>query len=638
VLCWLLVVSSGAFADGLVTIGLDSNGSPVVAMNHRGDLLVAWESAARNPNDAAQLAGIIDVRFKPARGPWQPVRSLRVPLDHQSEASIEPVKAVLSDRDRGVVLLDSGVPPVRVLWFSPRQQLRLDLPDGHAKDLPGDIAGNGAGDVALTWLRYRHIDESNSLYGFEGVRVATLGPGAREFGPPVTVANGHGQPSGAVVGVDAHGDVTAAWEAVVHRGKLCCVVVMSITRPATARPFERPAIVGRPSVYRLFSEYEEPPPPLPRPSLAVAPSGAAVISYTHTADRPGVMPGSPPLAGVDYVIDNEAVYRPSGGRFGAASPLEPEGQQLGGRTEAWFDPDGSFYFGWNPAPDLCSESTGDSNLWLARRTAGGLVTQAHELPRAAFDGPYFTVDFPLMAFGRGGRALVVFGQANTAQVVDPATGYVGCAVFGSQVEIAKLRPDGTATTAAPISPAEVSSPVVADSGTGKIAIAWGYAPVGCGDPRFPDSAIQVRTIGLAAGRDPYPGVIRPDVSRFDISPGSTTGGVVSIRLTSSQPGIATLIARRQARRARTVRLRLRVHRGVNVIHVSTGRLAPGRRAGRYALRVTVTNAHGGTSPQCDPNPSRTLQILPRSAIDERSASKLERTIRRWRQRPRRLQP
>ena len=111
-----LFAPSCALADGLVTIGLGSRGRPVEAMNHRGDLLVAWESSGRDARNPYELAGVVEVRFKPAGGSWQPIRSVHVPFNDSlddGEIIQKADRALYRAKNEGrnrVVLYDSRIP------------------------------------------------------------------------------------------------------------------------------------------------------------------------------------------------------------------------------------------------------------------------------------------------------------------------------------------------------------------------------------------------------------------------------------------------------------------------------------------------------------------------------------------------
>ena len=605
-----LFAPSRTLAGGLVTIGLGSRGRPVEAMNHRGDLLVAWESSGRDARRPYQLAGVVEVRFKPAGGSWQPIRSVHVPFNYRVDnGDVNVVKAVLDDRDRGFVLLAGySVLRLRVLGFSPGRPLRLLEPDGSANDVPSDLAGNAAGDVAVAWMRSasNNLDASGQ-FGYANIQVATLRPGMSRFGPGVTVAApaDGSRPSGAVVGVDARGNVTLAWQEYVARQSDCCVEVFSSTKPFVAASFGPPEAVGLPSIWASTLRYQAPP--FPNPSLAVAPSGRAVISYTHVASRSTSAPVQSPTDGPDYTLDNELVYRPAGGSFGAAMPLDPNQQTPVEAPSLSLAPNGTAYVYWNYIAYPCTQPLEDNGVWLASLTTGGLMTAARRLPQPGFGRASFRSSLDGMAFPPASLPLLVFDHSDDVGVTDPDIGYA-CDTINSQLATSVLRPNGNVTAARGISPHQAGPTAISDSGTGRVAIAWAYAPISCGDPLASGSDIQVRTIGLATGRNPYPNAVVPYLSGIRLTPTSISHGHVTIRLTTSQAGTAIVSFRRRRRHSRTRRLSFRVHRGVNVARVSVGRAEARWRSGVYTLGVTVINGHGGKSSQCNPNGPPTLRV------------------------------
>jgi hypothetical protein len=502
-----------------------------------------------------------------------------------------------------------------VLEFSPRH-LHVLLPEGHANDLPGSIAGNRAGDVAVAWLRYAHLDDEGSVSGLERLQVAVLRRGARRFGRPITVVNGRTRPADPVVGIDAKGNVTAAWASWPPPDRLCCVVVMSSTRSAGAPSFKPPQAVGLPSTW---SSVIAPFTPDPAPSVAVAPSGAAVITYTHAIGQsaPNV-PGSPPsLTG--YTVDNEMAYRPPGGGFGPSLPLgptEPSEQASVETATSVLDPDGTAYVYWNypTLADLqaywddrlqsCGPQGSVSDVWLASRRAAGPLTPAYQLPPPPNGSPKSVYSLAGMAFLAPGRPLAVLTQSTIGRVSEPT---IPCATISSQIAVATLRPDGTMSAARVISHQNVLTPEVADNGTGRVAIVWSSGIVACTNPWLPNSAIRVSTIGMAGGRNPDPHPVVQNI-RFGVTPSSKRRGRLTVRLTSTEPGIATLSARRHGKHRRTVRWRFRVHRGVNVIRIPTRQLGARHRPGMYTFTLLASNLHGRPIPPCSYSNTLTARV------------------------------
>ena len=111
----------------------------------------------------------------------------------------------------------------------------------------------------------------------------------------------------------------------------------------------------------------------------------------------------------------------------------------------------------------------------------------------------------------------MFDQSDDVGVTDTDLGYA-CDTVNSQLATYMLKPNGSLTAARGISPHQAGPTAISDSGTGRVAIAWAYAPINCGDPTASGSDIQVRTISLAAGRNPYPNAVVPYLSRIRLTP------------------------------------------------------------------------------------------------------------------------
>ncbi|MDQ3726586.1 MAG: hypothetical protein M3335_11980, partial [Actinomycetota bacterium] len=190
----------------------EEGGNPHVAVDGKGDSLVAWRSADEEGES-------VRAAYRPAGGAWsepvdvsvegEEVEQVRVALDPAGNAIVAWSG---SDEESGYRVVRAAFKPVGGEWEAP---VALSEPVGNG--FPSDVVFNQSGDAALIWQRW---DGTTNL-----IQVAYR-PAGEEWEAPVDLSEEGKQAMDSVVVLDApgssnvaDGDATAIW---VSGEKVAC--------------------------------------------------------------------------------------------------------------------------------------------------------------------------------------------------------------------------------------------------------------------------------------------------------------------------------------------------------------------------------------------------------------------------------
>jgi hypothetical protein len=182
----------------------EEGGNPHVAVDGKGDSLVAWRSADEEGES-------VRAAYRPAGGAWsepvdisvegEEVEQVRVALDPAGNAIVTWSG---SDEESGYRVVRAAFKPVGGEWEAP-----VALSEPIANSFPSDVVFNQNGDAALIWQRWD---------GVTNLVQTAYRPAGEEWEAPVDLSEEGKQGMDSVVVLDApgsssvaDGDATAIW-------------------------------------------------------------------------------------------------------------------------------------------------------------------------------------------------------------------------------------------------------------------------------------------------------------------------------------------------------------------------------------------------------------------------------------------
>ncbi len=367
------LVEAATVADGIPStpVTLSAAGqnavSPTVAVNERGDAIVAW----RRSNGANE---IVQASFRPAGGSFSPPVNLspegrngdlpRVAIDAAGDAAV-----VWDSSDGGSEVVEEATRSAAAGSFAKPVVLSNEAESAQEPV----VAMSAEGDTAVAWIRSNGTNEvvqavtrPASASGFGAVAEQLSLPGTEALNPEIAI--------------DGHGDPTVVWWSNIND------IQASTGTPSGAFP-------AIPEGLAPFGLY---------PSVAEDSAGDTVVGYIQE------------LGGA---ISAAASFRPAGGQFTAPSEVSPPGQEvlfefkLGDENgfNVAIDGDGDSVFGFS------SETGGEYIARASLLDESGPLLKNLSIPATATVGVPVTFSVePVDQFSEPSTASWSFGDAFTA--------------------------------------------------------------------------------------------------------------------------------------------------------------------------------------------------------------------------------
>jgi hypothetical protein len=222
----VMLSSTGPFSPAQVISAPEKDFHPRIAMNARGDALVAWERG----NPCCSLAA----SFHPAGGGWSKPRALAGRHGSPSDQHV-----AIDDRGDGVVVwlvsrgrkgfVESASHSANGRWTA------RHLAEAPVIDENMDVGMDARGDAMVVW---REAPLKSSAFGRGSAIWARIRPAGRGWTPAQKIRGADGSPS---LAVDARGNALVAWQ---DRGEIKVAtrpIGSSWSKPYTVSAPEHPA-------------------------------------------------------------------------------------------------------------------------------------------------------------------------------------------------------------------------------------------------------------------------------------------------------------------------------------------------------------------------------------------------------------
>ncbi len=431
------LVEAATVTDGIPSAPLTLSGAakealfPAVAMNDRGDTIVAWTSREGS-------TAVVQASFRPAGGSFGTAVTISA-----SRVSVESPRVAIDDAGDATVVWDRSSGAKELVEEATRSAATgsfsepVVLSNESEPAIHPFAAMNTEGDTAVTWMASNGTVEIAQVAvrpagGTFDKAVSVSAEGANAAFPQVAL-DGRGDP-GVVWTLDFGGDLVVQYAAGTSSGTFPAVQDLAFLSWA--------------------------------PSIAEDPAGDTVVSYANVQSNSAF-----------------AVVRPAEGRFGEPQEVSPAGQIVSPNGEsdeqglnAAMDGEGDGVVGFTieGGEDLPEESLLD---------AGGPTLQSTSIPATATAGapvtfsvaPVDQVDPTLGVSWAFGDASTGSGDTVTHTFTDPGTYSVSVTADAAPGDTATHT--GTITVAAPVAPsvpafqaARLGSPTVTADSHGRVRL------------------------------------------------------------------------------------------------------------------------------------------------------------------------
>jgi hypothetical protein len=470
---------------------------PTVAMNDRGDTVVAW-TRGEGPD------GVVQASFRPAGGAF----GVPVSLSTGGEVASDPRVAIDEAGDATVVwdrageVVEEATRPAGTGSFSKAAAIS----DVAEPAIQPFVAMNAEGDTAVTWTGFNGTDEL--------VQVAVR-PAGGTFGNAVSVSSAGGNAALPQVALDGRGDPSIVWtrEFVVQYAAGTSSDVFATTQNLAFQSWA--------------------------PSIAEDPAGDTLISYENLQSSGAF-----------------AVVRPAEGRFGEpqeVSPAEemvsPNGVSDEQGLNAAMDDDGDGVVGF-------TIEGGEELPEASLLDAGGPTLENVSIPSAAIAGvpvtfsvsPVDRVDSKTAVAWSFGDASMASGDTATHAFADPGTYSVSVTATTvapgdlvtrtASIVVAAPAPTSTASVGAPAFHAATlgSSTVTADShGRVHLSIACPIGGAACAGAVTLTLPATASGLAVAARANGTAVTVAAGHASFGVAAGAST--TVSVTLPSAVLGL-----------------------------------------------------------------------------------------------------
>jgi PKD domain len=309
-----------------------------VAVNSRGDAIVAWTQVTGDP---ANPTTKVETAYRPAGAVWEPpvevgeptseIDGLAVVLDDSGTATLITLSATLT---LGAVSSEDVVAWRGSLGGSWQPSATpLDHIPAAASD--PQLGADTAGDVTATWAGGPSGDVVRSA----------VRPSGQGWSPTVTISGAGLTPEGPALAVDAAGDAVVAWSSFNGAPPTSILAATRTSLGLWTQPQTVTTAGG-----------------LDPPSLAIDPSGDAVVGWTATDD-----------GGKTWLLATATL--PHGGQWGPATKLA-SGSLFDDPPSVALDPQGNAVATWT----LNTTATG-AIVQASERAAGGAWSAPTNLSR-----------------------------------------------------------------------------------------------------------------------------------------------------------------------------------------------------------------------------------------------------------------